>query len=65
MVLVVFNLSGRSQRVFFLRGLHLIASVCVLVSHKAAVSARFADDTQLYLSFNPNSPTDQVKAWKP
>ena len=22
----------------------------------------FADDTQLYLSFNPNSPTDQVKA---
>ena len=27
--------------VFCLRGLHLIALICVLVSHKAAVSARF------------------------
>ena len=70
---------------FCLRGLHLIAMVCVLVSHKAAFSACFclrftppssfeivqdhlpnvlcfADDTQLYLSLDPNSPTDQSMA---
>ena len=33
-------LSGRSQRVLF-EGLHLIALICVSVSHKAAVPACF------------------------
>ena len=67
---------------YCLRGLHLIAFICVLASHKAAVSAHlfvvyasklfeiaqdhlpnahcFADDTQLYLSFDPNGPMDQA-----